>query len=84
MDYVARIPDVGDVIPETGWVRKTRRGCKGSGKRGGSRIVYFYHAGRMPLFLILVYTKGRQADMTPDLKKQVRAVAAWVRFLPVS
>ena len=51
-------------------------GHQGSGKRGGTRVVYFYHDTQMPLFLILVYAKAQREDMTPDQKKQVRALAA--------
>lgn len=31
---------------------------------------------QVPLFLILVYAKAQREDMTPDQKKQVRALAA--------
>jgi hypothetical protein len=33
----------------------------------------------MPLFLLLVYAKAQREDMTPDQKKQVRALAAALR-----
>ena len=36
----------------------------------------FYHDPQMPLFLMLVYAKAQREDMTPDQKKQVRALAA--------
>jgi hypothetical protein len=42
VDYIARNPNAGDVIPETGGVRKVRWRRAGSGKRGGARIVYVY------------------------------------------
>ena len=48
----------------------------GVGKRGGVRIIYFYHDPQMPLFLLLVYAKAHREDMTQDQKKQVRALAA--------
>ena len=76
IDYIARNPEAGDVIPETGGVRKVRWTRQGSGKRGGTRIVYFYHDMQVPLFLILVYAKAQREDMTPDQKKQVRTLAA--------
>lgn len=41
IDYIARNPEAGDVIPETGGVRKVRWTRQGSGKRGGTRVVYF-------------------------------------------
>ena len=36
IDYVARNPETGDLIPGTGGVRKLRWGRSGSGKRGGA------------------------------------------------
>ncbi len=76
IDFIARNPETGDVIPETGGVRKVRWSRQGSGKRGGTRVVYFYHDQQMPLFLLLVYAKAQREDMTPDQKRQVRALAA--------
>jgi hypothetical protein len=38
VDYIARNPEVGDVIPETGGVRKVRWRRQGTGKRGGVRV----------------------------------------------
>jgi hypothetical protein len=49
VDFIAANPEEGDVIPGTGDVRKLRWGRQGSGKRGGARIVYFYHDDAMPL-----------------------------------
>jgi mRNA-degrading endonuclease RelE of RelBE toxin-antitoxin system len=79
VDFIARNPEAGDVIPATSGVRKVRWQRQGSGKRGGTRVIYFYHDARMPLFLILVYSKARQADMTPEQKKQVAALAVELR-----
>jgi hypothetical protein len=42
VDFIARNPEVGDLIQETGGVRKVRWGRKGGGKRGGTRVIYFY------------------------------------------
>ncbi len=79
VDYIARNPDAGDVIPGTGGVRKVRWQKSGTGKRGGAGVVYFYHDTRMPVFLILVYAKARQGDMTPDEKRKVTALAGALR-----
>jgi hypothetical protein len=35
VDYIAANPDAGDVIPDTGGLRKVRWGQPGIGKRGG-------------------------------------------------
>jgi hypothetical protein len=43
VDYLALNPIAGDLIPGTGGVRKLRWGLEGRGKRGGARVIYFYH-----------------------------------------
>jgi hypothetical protein len=35
-------PDVGDVIPGSGGVRKVRVPAKGKGKSGGARVIYYW------------------------------------------
>src|ERR1700738_736944 len=43
VDFIARNPEAGDLVPASGGVRKVRWGRQGSGKRGGVRIIYFCH-----------------------------------------
>ena len=76
IDFIARNPDEGDLIPETGGVRKIRWARPGSGKRSGARVIYFYHNGDRPLYLLLVYAKARQENLTAEEKKVVRKLAA--------
>jgi hypothetical protein len=54
VDYIAGDPEAGDVIPETGGIRKVRWGREGTGKRGGARVIYFFHAPDRPLYLLMV------------------------------
>ena len=54
VDFIARNPEAGDLIPASGGVRKVRWGRHGSGKRGGVRVIYFYHDPGMPLYLLMV------------------------------
>jgi hypothetical protein len=79
VDFIAANPEEGDVIPGTGGVRKLRWGRRGVGKRGGARIVYFYHDDAMPLYLLMVYAKAQQEELTPDEKRRVQALAAALR-----
>ena len=41
IEYIARNPTVGVLIPGTGGVRKVRWRASGRGKRGGARIIYY-------------------------------------------
>jgi hypothetical protein len=58
VDYIARNPEAGDLIPETGGIRKVRWRRQGMGKRGGARVIYFYYDLATPLFLLMVYAKA--------------------------
>ena len=79
VDFIARNPEAGDIIPDTGGVRKLRWRRQGTGKRGGARVIYFYQNAQMPIFLLLIYAKARREDMTPDEKRQVTRLAAALR-----
>ena len=76
IEFIAQNPREGDLIPETGGVRKIRWIRPGSGKRGGARVIYFYHSGDRPLYLLMVYAKTRQENLTAEEKKIVRKLAA--------
>ena len=76
LDHVAENPEAGVVIPATGGIRKLRWGKSGSGKRGGARVIYFFHDAGMPIYLLLAYAKAAREDMTQDEKRAVTALVA--------
>jgi hypothetical protein len=73
--FIATHPDAGDIIPDTGGVRKVRWARGGSGKRGGARVIYFYHDADRPLYLLMAYAKAQRENMTADEKRAVRALS---------
>ena len=79
VDYIAANPDAGDVIPDTGGLRKLRWSRAGMGKRGGTRVIYFYFDPTMPLYLLRVYAKAQQENLTHDEKRQLRALGSALR-----
>ena len=64
INYLARHPMGGDILQGTGGIRKLRWSAQGRGKSGGARVVYFYHNGTMPLFLLTVFGKGEKANLS--------------------
>jgi mRNA-degrading endonuclease RelE of RelBE toxin-antitoxin system len=79
VDYIAANPDAGHLIPDTGGLRKIRWGRAGSGKRGGVRVIYFYHDDAMPLFLLLIYAKSQRENWTRDEKIRARALTEQIK-----
>ena len=37
---------------------------EGRGKRGGARVVYYYHSNAMPIFALTAYAKNERADLS--------------------
>ena len=62
--FIAANPEAGDVIPETGGVRKVRWALAGKGKRGGARVIYYHHSERLPVFLLAAYAKNEKANLS--------------------
>lgn len=76
--YLAYHPEAGVVIPGTGGVRKMRWGLEGRGKRGGARVIYYYHDTEMPLYLMTAYAKNVRENLSQSeietLQKMARAL----------
>lgn len=64
IDYLAAHPRSGVVMAGTGGIRKLRWGRGNKGKSGGVRIIYYYHDDRIPLYLLTVFGKNEQANLT--------------------
>lgn len=64
VSFIAGNPGSGDLIPETGGLRKFRWALRGRGKRGGARVIYYFHNEQMPVFLLAAYAKNERADLT--------------------
>jgi mRNA-degrading endonuclease RelE of RelBE toxin-antitoxin system len=67
-------PDAGDLIRGTGGLRKLRFPLPGRGKRGGVRVIYYLDKPRDRIFMLLIYKKSRQEDLTPAQRKILRKV----------
>jgi|SRR5579862_579474 len=75
IDFLARHPEAGDLIPGTGGLRKLRWAGKGKGKSGGYRAIYYYFMADVPIYLLAVYAKNQQIDLTPEQKGRLAALA---------
>ena len=65
-------PEQGALIRGSGGLRKLRWGARGHGKRGGVRVIYYWHPGEQFLYMLLIYAKARQDDLTPSQARVLR------------
>jgi mRNA-degrading endonuclease RelE of RelBE toxin-antitoxin system len=70
---VAR-PDGGHLIRGTGGLRKVRWAAKGRGKRGGVRIIYYWHVPGDQILMLVAYAKSEQDDLTPRQRAMLRKI----------
>jgi hypothetical protein len=66
-------------MQDTGGLRKVRIPLKGRGKRGGARLITFFHDVGMPVFLITVYAKNVQKDLDQKQRKAAKALTDAIR-----
>lgn len=68
-------PEQGQLISGGGGLRKLRWGAEGRGKRGGVRTIYYWAVREDVCFMLFVYAKNEQGDLTPaQLRSFVRLV----------
>ena len=69
-------PAQGVLIPGGAGLRKLRWGADGRGKRGGVRTIYYWAVDDDVCYMLYVYAKNEQGDLTAT---QLRALARVVR-----
>ena len=71
-------PQVGDLIPGTGGLRKIRwhEQRRGKGKRGGIRVIYYWYGAREVIYMLLAYSKGERDDFSPSQKRMLKQLIA--------
>lgn len=74
MDFLAKTPDAGDIIAGTGGARKVRIAKQGGGKSSGYRVITFFAAKDIPVFLLDIYSKSNQANLSASDKNELRKI----------
>jgi mRNA-degrading endonuclease RelE of RelBE toxin-antitoxin system len=62
-------PELGSTIRGSGGLRKLRWSLKGKGKRGGVRVIYFWDETSETFYMLYVYRKNAQEDLTVQQRK---------------
>lgn len=58
-------PTQGALIRRSGGLRKVRWSRVGMGKQGGLRVIYFWDANSETFYMLTMYRKSAQDDLTP-------------------
>ena len=67
-------PAAGDVIRGSGGLRKIRWSAGGRGKRGGIRVIYFFHRESDRILLLFAFAKNERSDLTAAQVATLRSV----------
>ena len=67
-------PEQGSLIPGSGGLRKLRWGLRGKGKSGGLRVIYYWDPADSLVYLLFLYPKSRQEDLTADQLRLLRRI----------
>ena len=74
--FLSENPEVGDLIPGTGGVRKARWVLPntGKGKRGGIRVLYYYLDEFGIFYMLSVYAKSNTINISDKDKNRLKQV----------
>jgi mRNA-degrading endonuclease RelE of RelBE toxin-antitoxin system len=67
-------PELGKIIQGSGGTRNLRWAGSGRGKRGGSRVIYYWFKEHDNLLMLLIYTKKEKDDLTKDQLKILKSL----------
>lgn len=71
INFIAANPEAGNIIRGSGGCRKVRWSRSGSGKRGGSRVIYFL-ATEGTVWLLIVYSKAKFDNLPTSFVAQLK------------
>ena len=64
VSFISENVQAGEVIPQTGGLRKVRWSRAGSGKSGGVRVIYFSRNASGELVLLTMYSKTKADNLS--------------------
>ena len=67
-------PELGKLVRGSGGLRKIRWGLPGKGKSGGARVIYYWAVKEDHIFMLLMYSKSEQEDLTPSQLKILKKI----------
>ena len=70
--FLMERPDVGNVIPGSGGIRKLRWRAPGRGKRGGYRVIYYAQLNQGIIWMLTMYPKNVAENIPAHVLRQIR------------
>lgn len=67
-------PDMGDLIKDSGGLRKVRWHLEGTGKSGGIRVIYYWVVDNHHIRMLYAYPKGKQENLTKEQIAQLKTI----------
>jgi len=72
--YMLENPDAGDIIKESGGIRKLRWKAEGRGKLGGMRIIYYLELAESRFLMLTLCAKNEVQDLSKAEVKMLRKI----------
>ncbi len=70
---IAADTEAHPIVSGTGGVRKARWGRDRRGKSGGVRVIYYYWAPDTEVYMLSIYAKNEQPDMSADDRRVAKS-----------
>jgi hypothetical protein len=71
-EVLIRDPEIGDLIPGSGGVRKVRWAVRGRGKRGGIRVIYYARTRQGQIWMLTLYAKNVAESIPAHVLRQIK------------
>ena len=65
-------PETGKIISGSGGLRKIRWSAKGKGKRGGTRIIYYFQKEVGQIWLLTIYAKNEVEKIPTKILREIK------------
>jgi hypothetical protein len=74
-DALEANPEAGQVVPQSGGVRKLRWAAPGRGKSAGYRVIYFVKREPGIILMLTMYAKNEKTNIPGHLLAEIRKAA---------
>lgn len=81
VNAIACNPAGGDLVQNTGGVRKVRIAGRGKGKSGGYRVITVYISKDIPVYLLAMLSKGERSNFSDADKKAFRQFTTEIKAM---